>query len=897
MCCALGIGRSQEPQGPTARIQGMLDAAMALADAKAKLAALDSAVRAARSSGDRYGEADGAFYSGQALKGLYLWKRAAVSFDRAATLYRAIGAKRDLGVALHELGVAYDFGGDRPLAVQAFRDALAAEEAAADVRGRGATLLALGKVYDDLGQRSDAFDACRKALALFEAREPQGRAAALNALGKLHEELGQRPEALSHYQQALELFQRAADSRGRAQTLTNMGVTVDNMGDPSRAIGLYEDALSLWGSDRSGMAATLNDLGKAHKELGRLDEALGYYERALAGRREIGDRQGEAITLNNIGRVHVEMGHPERALDLYSAALRLEREVGHREAEAITLRNTAYALHALKQPRLAVANAKMSVARFQDLRADLKALDPTFRRSYAAEVEPAYRFLAERLIDLGRLAEAEEVLGLLKDAEYFQFTRAGKGEKIDLTPREAAWQAQYEALGNALAREATEYDALVQLAKTDTLTEEQVRRKADLSDRLSAARVTFATFLKEAQQEFAAAGADDERLTALRTSTELARVVKELPGRPAAVYTLVTQDAVRLILTLPRLTELKDGQSSKIPFAELSRKVARFRTALTSPSCDPLPLAGELYDLLVRPIEGELRDAQVESLLWSLDGPLRYLPIGALYDRDTRQFLFQKFPCSLFTPSKLLGMMREPGANPSAVGFGVTEPHDVGEVHFDGLAGVGTELATLNRLFGASVYLDAAFTEDSLKNALEKSPQIVHVATHFQLKPGDASASFVLLGDGKPLAVTAFAKWMQGALDGVSLFVLSACDTATPVDDEADGGELESFARVAQENGADAVLATLWPVNDASTSLLMAKFYELRSRMSKLEALRQAQAWLMGASPGVLSGAVPQRAGYATRVDDTLPKYTPDPEHPFAHPYYWAPFVLTGNPR
>lgn len=889
--------RFQDPQGPTAAIQAMLDEAMKRPDAKGRLAALDRAIASARTSGDRYGEGDGEFYSGQTAKGLHLWAQAAHAFERAANLYRAIHARRDLGVALHELGVAQDFGGDRDRSVATLRDALAAEADAGDTSGQAATWLALAKVYDDLGERRDALDACTKALGLFGAGNGRGRAAALNALGKIYEELGQRQRALSTYQEAYDLFRTASDLRGVAQSLTNMGVTYDNMGDPARAIGFYEQALPKWGDDRSGTAATLNDLGKAHKETGRLDEALEYYERALALRREIGDRQGEAITLNNIGRARVEQGKPAQALDLYATALRLEREVGHREAEAITLRNTAYALHALGQDRLAVAHAKLSVDRFQALRAELKTLDPDFRRSYTTEVEPAYRFLAERLIDLGRLAEAEQVLGLLKDAEYFAFTRSGTGGKIDLTGREASWQTRYEALGSALARDATEYDALVQLAKTRDLTWDQTRRKDELSERLSASRAAFSTFLKEAEQAFAAADADDARLTALRSSTELAQVIKDLPGRPAAIYTLVTQDGVRLILTLPRLTELKDGQSSKIPFAELSRKVARFRAALTSPSYDPLPLAGELYDLLVRPIEGELRDAQVDSLLWSLDGPLRYLPVGALYDREAKQYLFQKFPCSLFTPAKLVGMMRKPDETPTAVGFGVSLPHDVGELHFDGLTGVANELDALRRLLGAPVYLDGAFTEASFKSALERSPQIVHVATHFQLKPGDASESFVLLGDGGTLAITSFAKWMQGALDGVALFVLSACDTATPVGDEADGSELESFSRVAQENGADAVLATLWPVNDASTSLLMAKFYELRATRPKLAALREAQLWLLNASPDALGGASLQRAGNATRADESLPRFTPDPLHPFAHPYYWAPFVLTGNPR
>jgi CHAT domain-containing protein len=28
---------------------------------------------------------------------------------------------------------------------------------------------------------------------------------------------------------------------------------------------------------------------------------------------------------------------------------------------------------------------------------------------------------------------------------------------------------------------------------------------------------------------------------------------------------------------------------------------------------------------------------------------------------------------------------------------------------------------------------------------------------------------------------------------------------------------------------------------------------------------------------------------------DQAPSFTPDPDHPYAHPFYWAPFILMGN--
>jgi CHAT domain-containing protein len=85
---------------------------------------------------------------------------------------------------------------------------------------------------------------------------------------------------------------------------------------------------------------------------------------------------------------------------------------------------------------------------------------------------------------------------------------------------------------------------------------------------------------------------------------------------------------------------------------------------------------------------------------------------------------------------------------------------------------------------------------------------------------------------------------------------------------ESDGDEVDSLGSLAQLQGAKAVIATLWNVEDQSTQTLMREFYGIREThpgMPKAEALRQAQVAL-------LKG-----------------------ESRYNHPYYWAPFILIGN--
>jgi CHAT domain-containing protein len=112
---------------------------------------------------------------------------------------------------------------------------------------------------------------------------------------------------------------------------------------------------------------------------------------------------------------------------------------------------------------------------------------------------------------------------------------------------------------------------------------------------------------------------------------------------------------------------------------------------------------------------------------------------------------------------------------------------------------------------------------------------------------------------------------------------------------DANGKEVEGFGVLAQRGGAGAVLASLWPVADSSTSELMRTFYANReARQSKAEALRQAQLTLLQGSTGVPGGV---RGFDPAREPGEAPPFTPDPRAPYAHPYYWAPFILIGNWR
>jgi CHAT domain-containing protein len=67
--------------------------------------------------------------------------------------------------------------------------------------------------------------------------------------------------------------------------------------------------------------------------------------------------------------------------------------------------------------------------------------------------------------------------------------------------------------------------------------------------------------------------------------------------------------------------------------------------------------------------------------------------------------------------------------------------------------------------------------------------------------------------------------------------------------------------------------------------------------LDKAESLRQAQLALLhaGTTQGTALSGEEQRGLARMAAAPSAGGTTRDPHAPFAHPYYWAPFILMGN--
>ncbi|HHH41310.1 MAG TPA: CHAT domain-containing protein, partial [Chloroflexi bacterium] len=191
-------------------------------------------------------------------------------------------------------------------------------------------------------------------------------------------------------------------------------------------------------------------------------------------------------------------------------------------------------------------------------------------------------------------------------------------------------------------------------------------------------------------------------------------------------------------------------------------------------------------------------------------------------------------------------------------------------------------------------------TREAVLRQLPRYP-VLHFCTHGWADPDDPLRSGLRMAEpDHPLTL---ANFLDLRLEGARLAVLSACETAVPGTELPE--EVIGLPTGLLQAGVAGVVGSLWAVNEISTALLMARFYDLwRGKgLAPPEALRQAQIWLRDSTNGekevLFRTALPELT--ATRLAEETARrafwdmvlHRPG-ERDFAHPYYWAGFGYTG---
>jgi CHAT domain-containing protein len=342
--------------------------------------------------------------------------------------------------------------------------------------------------------------------------------------------------------------------------------------------------------------------------------------------------------------------------------------------------------------------------------------------------------------------------------------------------------------------------------------------------------------------------------------------VNLLKSRIQKVETISPTAAVVYIIPLPNRTEMLVSLPSglrrvKSPATDAMLETAahQFRVNLEKRTTyEYLDQAKQLYDWLIKPLDPVLANSKIDTLVFIPDGALRNIPMAALHDGE--KYLIEKYAVAV-TPG--LTLMEPRAFKRENIGFVANGLSD-GVQGFAPLVFVPQEVSSLKKMFGGTELMNREFVKTNVeKEFATENYSIVHIASHGHFD-SDAKKSYVLTFDSK-LTLDDLEQLLRPSQlrdKPVEMLTLSACQTAAGDDRAALG-----LAGVAIKAGARSAFATLWFVNDQSSLLLVSDFYtQLHNHpdISKAKALQTAQIKLLA-----------------------------DPR--YAHPCYWAPYLIIGN--
>lgn len=774
-------------------------------------------------------------------------------------------------------------------------------------RWSASVLKMLGDGFSQLSNYAaaiDNYETAQKILGRFTHVEgvPLERALMFQAQGVALLDLSRYEDSLVYFE-AARAGMIAADGENSpwlGDTYLNEGIALEGLNKFQKSVEVYQEAMlrygDAYGLESAQAAYAISNLGWVFRRMENFGEAERWTLRALPLIEKF-----EGAFSDNASKVRINLGIISLQLRKYDDAVRWTmRAMPYMSANrSTTFDDQRWAFDTLSRAMKAkgdvgkaITFGKLAVNAQQAIRSQNTELGDAGTKELRSEWSRLYENLASLLIEEGRISEAQSVLNMEKEQEVFDFLRRDASVDINnttavLTNAELSDEEKLQALAKFPVEAAKELFELTAKLANDTASDAELEQVFLLQE-----------VLEQSSQAF---DLQVEAFLETVTPTEVKGLSDQfgkidsyqalLEGREqkaAILQVAAINDKVHLFLTLENLNLHFEVE---VPKGELAQLVFDSLQQIEQRAPDTKEKLNALYDILFAPVHEALETSEIEVVMLNLNGFLRYVPFSALYDGE--EYLIQNFAFSLYSaaiPTQFDAGKRE---RSRTVGFGVTEAHP----GFSPLPGVKKELEAIfsgedkEGILEGPTSLDSNFDERSLKLALLKKPSILHIASHFNLKPGREDESFLLMGDGSHLLLSEIRSKRALSFKGIDLVTLSACQTALG---SGDGSEIDGFGAAAQANGAAAVMASLWPVADDATPILMRNFYHalIDQGLTKAEALRVAQvSMLTGVESTIIAANIERgvKSRQKKKANRTAEQVT------FAHPFFWSPFVLMGN--
>ncbi len=319
--------------------------------------------------------------------------------------------------------------------------------------------------------------------------------------------------------------------------------------------------------------------------------------------------------------------------------------------------------------------------------------------------------------------------------------------------------------------------------------------------------------------------------------------------------------------------------------AQLTGQVRALRAAILRRDAGYEELARTLGAALLAPLAGRRSAARPRAVIIVPHGPLHELPFAAL--RLDGHFAVELFDISYAASSAAAARVSPPHTGPPRALLVADAAGD--------LPAARQEVERLRARYpGATLLTGASARRDAVLDAMTRA-DLVHIAVHGR-RDRDGLPPHLLLAPGAdgPASARLDARHVLArSLDG-PVVVLAACESGVARGDAGD--ELpDLLPRALLLAGARAVVATQWPIDDASAAALMRGFHARLSTLGPRAALAAAQRALLQKAAEPDAVALRGDPGY-DRCRGLKP-CTGVRQAPLSHPFHWAAFTLIGEAR
>lgn len=857
----VGTARAVTPaEDPFARVDSLRERR----DIRGAIAVLDSLERSGRSHGDAALVRRACLTRGITRLDVGDGRQAEPDLRNAAAQAKAAHDSTTFRMARGWLGTALMYQGRFDAATAQYERAIPLHVAAGDRNFEAWARTGWSYCRLQMGALAAGRDGYAAATQTFrEIHEPHGELTALVGLGIAHLQLGEFADAQAINRQVLERSRALGNPVVEAQAWNNLGAIEFQQGDPAIAIEHYRQAIEI--HTRTGelreILTSHHNVAVAMMELGRWDDAAAILDSALAACEGNGMLEARARLLHQLGHVRLLQGRPREALACARQSLQGSDELSI-ELKARALGDEARALLALGRPAEALhllESQARGLAPGLGVR-DRTDLDVILAEAWSATGRPdealvrlrqadreaaAAGMVSRRLHPLAAAARCQVALGDTVGALATLREAARVWELQRAVPADPEWRAERGARG----REVFAGLARLQLAG-ELRNERRVRAVFDEIQRFQGR--TLAERILGPRPDTLDAG---RGITVAEVQKRLLGpgdlLLDAFVGADVSVLFAITRNRCRAVV-LP-------GED------ELAPRLRDLRDVLGTPGAgdDGLTLSATAGRAVGEWLLGDVRDLVANSrrILFVPDGPLNMVPLSVLELRvGTGTLRLSEREIAVLPSAALLAIVRRDGGpNPDPARVRVLD----GSKGADGrdLPGARREMQGLVRRFAeVSVAGVGSPPESGLAAA-----SVVHVAGHAEVDDQRPWRSSFALGNdrhGQPVRLSAADVAMRRL--HARLAVLAGCRSAGGRVLSGEG--VQGLTAAFMGAGVPCVVASLWPVDDAATQRLVTSFYESLARgRTAGAALVEAQRLVRG------------------RVSTQ-------------HPFYWAGFVVVGDP-